>query len=52
MVNNREFGAGIFIKKEPILSSWNYCLYLKILWFKFGIGVSYGDKYKQWANRD
>lgn len=52
MANSREFGVGLFIKKEPILSSWNYSLYLKLFWFKFGIGISYGHKYEQWTNRD
>ena len=51
-INNREFGVGLFVKKESILSSWNYSLYLKLLWFKFGIAVSYGNKLKQWANRN
>jgi hypothetical protein len=51
-VNNREFGLGTFIKKEPILSLWNYSLYLKILWFTFGITIAYGNKYQQWSNRN
>jgi len=48
---NREFGVGVFIKKESILSSYNFAVYLKVLWFKLGFRISYGYKSKQWANR-
>lgn len=51
-INNREFGVGLFVKKESILSLWNYSLYLKLLWFKFGISISYGNKYQQWSDRN
>lgn len=51
-VNNKEFGAGVYIKKENMLSLWNYSLHLKLLWFTFSIKTSYGDKLKQWANRN
>lgn len=51
-INNREFGAGLFVKKETTLSSWNYSLYLKLLWFKFEIKLSYGNKHQQWSNRN
>lgn len=51
-VNNREFGIGVFIKKESIVSKYNYSLYLKILWFKLGIKIGYKDEYKQWSNRN
>lgn len=44
-INNREFGVGLFVKKESTLCSWNYSLYLKLLWFKFEIKVAYGNKY-------
>jgi hypothetical protein len=52
IVNHKEFGAGLFVKKESTLSSWNYSLYLKLLWFKFGIKVAYGNKRQQWSNRN
>lgn len=51
-VNNREFGIGLFIKKESIVSKYNYSLYLKILWFKLGIKIGYKDEYQQWSNRN
>ena len=51
-VNNKEFGIGLFLKKESILSHYNYELYVKILWFKFGIKIAYGSKHKQWTNRN
>lgn len=51
-VNNREFGIGVFIKKESIVSKYNYSLYLKILWFKLGIKIGYKDEYQQWSNRN
>lgn len=40
-VNNREFGIGFFIKKESILSSYKYSVYLKLLWFKLGFRISW-----------
>jgi len=52
IVNNKEFGFGIFIRKENLLSLHNYSLYIKLLWFKFGIKICYGNKYKQWSNRN
>ncbi len=51
-VNSREFGAGLFIKKESIVSNYNYSLYLKVLWFKLGIKIGYKDEYQQWSNRN
>ena len=41
---SEDFGAGFFIKKEPALSSFNYMLYVKILWFKIALGIQYGNK--------
>jgi hypothetical protein len=43
-ITNREFGIGFFIKKESILSSFKYSIYLKILWFKLGFRFAYGQK--------
>lgn len=51
-VNSREFGIGLFIKKESIVSKYNYSLYLKVLWFKLGIKIGYKDEYQQWSNRN
>lgn len=45
-VNNREFGLGVFFKKESILSCYNYAFYIKLLWFKLGFRIAYGNKYK------
>jgi len=38
-IAGKEFGIGFFIKKESILSSFDYSIYLKVLWFKIGLRV-------------
>ena len=45
-INNREFGFGIFIKKESIVSKFNHMFYIHIFWFKIGLKVAYGNKFK------
>jgi hypothetical protein len=45
-INNREFGLGIFIKKESIVSKFNHMFYIHIFWFKIGLKIAYGDKFK------
>ena len=45
-VTNKEFGIGFFIKKESILSSYKYSLYLKVFWFKLGFRFFYNEKWK------
>ena len=43
-VDSTELGIGFFIKKESITSNYNYSIFLKILWFKVGLYITYGDK--------
>lgn len=45
-INNRNFGIGIFIKKESIVSDFNYEFYIHVFWFKLGIRIAYGNKFK------
>lgn len=44
-INNKEFGIGVFIKKETLLSNFNYLFYVRILWFTIGFAVAYKNKY-------
>ena len=46
-VDNTEFGIGGFIKKESITSNYNYSIFIKFLWFKLGVYITYGSKLRK-----